>query len=147
VSPIQKCCTLPPHEEATLPSWLPLPWPSPLPSLLPSLTLTPTLLPSPSPSQLPIAVAVAVVHCCGCREPLPSHLCHLAVSHLCRHRPCRWTLPSPSLSAIAVAIAISHHHCHDVGHFRELLPWRGKNCISPIKAKNTYLILFCWDCG
>jgi hypothetical protein len=32
-----------------------------------------------------------------------------------------------------------------VGHFQELLPWRGKNCIQPIEAKNAYLILFCLD--
>jgi hypothetical protein len=44
--------------------------------------------------------------------------------------------------AIAVAIAISHHHRHAVGQFRELLPWRGKNCIQPIEAKIAYLILF-----
>jgi hypothetical protein len=23
------------------------------------------------------------------------------------------------------------------------MPWRGKNCIQPIEAKNAYLILFC----
>jgi hypothetical protein len=34
-----------------------------------------------------------------------------------------------------------------VGHFRELLPWRSKNCIQPIEAKNAYLILFCSDIG
>jgi hypothetical protein len=55
------------------------------------------------------------------------------------------TLPSLTPSAIAVAIAISHHCCHTIGHFQELLPWRGKNCIRPIEAKNAYLILFCWD--
>jgi hypothetical protein len=49
--------------------------------------------------------------------------------------------------AIAVAIAVGHHRRHAVGHFRELLPWRGKNCIRPIQAKNAYLILFCWDSG
>jgi hypothetical protein len=41
--------------------------------------------------------------------------------------------------AIAVAIAI--------GQFRELLPWRGKNCIQTIQAKNAYLILFYLDSG
>jgi hypothetical protein len=56
-------------------------------------------------------------------------------------------LPFPSPSAIAVAIAIGRHHCHAVGHFQELLPWRGKNCIQPIKAKNAYLILFYSDSG
>jgi hypothetical protein len=49
--------------------------------------------------------------------------------------------------AIAVAIAIGHHRRHAVGHFQELLPWRGKNCILPIEAKNAYLILFCLDSG
>jgi hypothetical protein len=49
--------------------------------------------------------------------------------------------------AIAVAIAIGHHHPHAIGHFRELLPWRGKNCIQPIEAKNAYLILLCSDSG
>jgi hypothetical protein len=34
-----------------------------------------------------------------------------------------------------------------IGHFRELLPWRGKNRIRPIEAKNAYLILFCSDSG
>jgi hypothetical protein len=28
-----------------------------------------------------------------------------------------------------------------------LLPWRGKNCIRPIEAKNAHLILFCLDSG
>jgi hypothetical protein len=46
-------------------------------------------------------------------------------------------LPLP----LAITVAIS------VGHFRELLPWRGKNCIQPIKAKNAYLILFCSNSG
>jgi hypothetical protein len=49
--------------------------------------------------------------------------------------------------AIAVAIAISHHYCHAVSHFQELLPWRSKNCIQPIEAKNAYLILLCLDSG
>jgi hypothetical protein len=90
---------------------------------------------------LPWAIAaVAVNHCCR-------HLCRVAVSHRCRHCPCRQTLPSLSSSAIAVAIAVGHHRCHAIGHFRELLSWRGKNCIRPIKAKNAYLILFCWDSG
>jgi hypothetical protein len=56
-------------------------------------------------------------------------------------------LPSPSLSAIVVATAIGHHRRHAVGHFQELLPWNGKNCIQPIEAKNAYLILFCSDSG
>ncbi len=95
----------------------------------------------PSPSLLLWAIAaVTVKHC-------HHHLCCIAVSHRSCHCPCRRTLPSPSLSAIAVAITISHHRHHAVGHFRELLPWRGKNCIQPIEAKNAYLILFCWDSG
>jgi hypothetical protein len=28
-----------------------------------------------------------------------------------------------------------------------LLPWRGKNCIQPIEAKDAYSILFCSDSG
>jgi hypothetical protein len=95
----------------------------------------------PLPLLLPWAIAaVAVNH-------RHRHLCRVTVSHCCCRPSCRWTLPSPSLSAIAVAIAVSHHCCHAVGHFLELLPWRGKNCIRPIEAKNAYLILFCWDSG
>jgi hypothetical protein len=93
------------------------------------------------PSPLPWAIAVvAVNHCCR-------HLCHVFVSHHCRHHPCCQTLPSPSSSAITVAIAVGHHHHHAIGHFQELLPWCGKNCIGPIKAKNAYFILFCWVSG
>jgi hypothetical protein len=43
--------------------------------------------------------------------------------------------------AIAVAIAVGHHWHHAIGHFKELLPWRGKNCIQPTKTKNAYFIL------
>ncbi len=87
-----------------------------------------------SPLPLPWAIAaVAVNHFCR-------HLCCIAISHHCCHRPCCQTLPTPSLLAIAVAIAVSHHHCHAVSHFRELLPWRSKNCIWSIEAKNAYLI-------
>jgi hypothetical protein len=50
-------------------------------------------------------------------------------------------LQLPLLLSITVA------SCHAVGHFQELLPWRSKNCIRPIKAKNAYLILFFWDSG
>jgi hypothetical protein len=95
----------------------------------------------PSPLPLPWAIAAVAMNHCRC------HLYRVAVSHRCCHHPCRWTLPSLSSSAIAVAIAIDHHRRHAVGHFRELLPWHGKNCIQPIKAKNAYLILFCWDSG
>jgi hypothetical protein len=93
---------------------------------------------SPVPSA--IAVAVSVNHC-------RRHLCRVAVSHCCHHPPCRRPLPSPSPSAIAVAIAIGHHHCHAVGHFQELLPWRGKNCIQPIEVNKAYLILLCLNSG
>ncbi len=88
------------------------------------------------PLPLAIAIAVAVDHC-------RCHLCRVAISHCCCRCPCCWPLPSPSLLAIAVAIAVGHHHCHAVGHFWELLPWCGKNCIQPIEAKNAHLILFC----
>jgi hypothetical protein len=96
--------------------------------------------PLPFPLLSAIAVAVAVNHC-------RRHLCHIAVSHCCFRRPCHRPLLSPSLLAIAVAIAVSHHRCHAVGHFCELLPWRSKNCIQPIEAKNAHLILFCLYSG
>ncbi len=69
---------------------------------------------------IPVAIAVALAggHCC-----------------LCHHRPSQ--LPSPLAITITVA----------VGHFRELLPWRCKNCIWPIEAKNDYLNIFCLDSG
>ncbi len=102
-----------------------------------------------------VAIAIFATHC-GCRRPLPLRLpltittavsvallsaiviaIALAVGH-CHLRHRRPTqLPSPS--AITVAVAVSH--------FRVLLPWRGKNCIQPIEAKNAYLILFCLDSG
>jgi hypothetical protein len=104
VSLVQKRCTLPPHEEATLPSWLPLPWPSPLPSPSPSLTPTPSPSPSTSPSQSPIAVAAAVGHCCGCREPSPPP------SLLHRRQPLLSPLPLPS--DIAVSVIVRHCKCH-----------------------------------
>ncbi len=101
-----KRCTLPPHEEATLPSWLPSPWPSPLQLPLPSLTLTP--LPSPSPSllplQSPIAVATAVGHCCSHREPLPPP----SLLRCCQPS----LLPLPLPSDIAVSIIVGHHSFH-----------------------------------
>ncbi len=96
----------------------------------------------PLPLLLPSAIAVAV--------SINHHhhqLCHIAVSHCCCRCPCRKPLLSLSPSAIAVAIAIGHHHRHAVGHFQELLPWRGKNCIWSIEAKNAYLILLCSDSG
>ncbi len=105
--PVQKRCTLPPHEEATLLSWSPLPWPPPFPSLLLSPTPTLSLLPLPSPSlsQLPIAVAAAMGHCCGCREPsLPPSLLHCC-------QPSLLPLPLPSDIAISFIIA-GHRSCH-----------------------------------
>ncbi len=149
--PIQKCCTSPPHEEATLASWLPLPWPSPLHCHC-HLRLRLRhcchrrchhCYQYNCPSSLPLPWAIAAVAVNHCHR----HLCRIAVSHCCCRHPCRRPLLSPSLLVVAVANAIGHHHCHAVGHFQELLPWRSKNCIGPIKAKNAYLILFCWDSG
>jgi hypothetical protein len=106
VLPVQKCYTLPPHEEATLHSWSSLPWPSPLPS--PSPSPTPTLLPLPLPSpsslQLPIAAAAAVGNCCRCCEPLPPP------SLLRRHQPLLSL--SPLLSDVAVSVIVGHCSCH-----------------------------------
>ncbi len=104
VSPVQKRCTSTPHEEATLPSWLPLLWPSPLPSPSPSLTLTPSPLTSPSLLQLPIVVAAAVNHCCGCHEPSPPP------SLLCCCQPSLLLLPL--LSDNAVSVIVGHCSCH-----------------------------------
>ncbi len=73
---------------------------------------------SPSAIAVAVAYALAVGHC---------HLHHCRPSQL------------PSLLAITVTVA--------VGHFQELLPWHGENCIHPIEAKNAYLILFCLDSG
>jgi hypothetical protein len=110
VLPMSQCCTLPAHEEATLPlSMLPSPWPWPLrlQSPSPSLSPSPTLLPSlallllPLPSLLPsaIAIAVAVAHCCCC-------LCRVAV------RPLSSPLPLPSDIAVSVTIGhCSRHLC------------------------------------
>jgi hypothetical protein len=106
VSPIQKRCTLPPHEEATLPSLSPLPWLSPLPLPLPSPTPTPSPLPSPSPSlfQSLIVIAAAVGHCCSCHEPSPPpFLLH-------RHQPSLSPLPLPL--DIAVSVIVGHCSCH-----------------------------------
>jgi hypothetical protein len=75
------------------------------------------------------------------------HLCCVAVSHHCCCCPSHWTLLTPSPSAIAVAIAVGYHRCHAVGHFRELLPWHGKNFIRPVRAKNAYLIYFVGTVG
>ncbi len=98
------------------------PLPSPLPFSLPlqsPLTIATAISVAP-PSVIAVAIAVA-----------------LAVGH-CRLRHCRPSqLPSPLDITLAIAI----------GHFRELLPWRGKNCIQTISAKNAYHILFCLDSG
>ncbi len=102
MSPLPQRCTLPAHEEATLPlSLSPLPWPSPLQSPSSSLSPSPTLLPSPSP--LPITVTIGHCHC-GCHQPLPP-------LSLLRHRqPLPLLLPSPT--AIAVSVTAGHHSCH-----------------------------------
>jgi hypothetical protein len=88
------------------------------------------------PLRLPLTIAAAV------SIALPSAIAvavavALTVSH-CRLRH-HWPSQLPSPLAITVTIAISH--------LQELLPWRGKNCIQPIEAKNAYLILFCSDSG
>ncbi len=90
----------------------------PLPLRL-TLTITAALsVALPSAIAIAVAVALAIGHC-----PL-------------RHR---WPSQLPSPLAITVTVA--------VGHFQELLPWRGKNFIQPIEAKNAHLILFCLDSG
>ena len=106
VSPLPQCCTLPAHEEATLPlSLSPSPWPLPLQSPLPS----PSSLPTPSPSLLPLPIAVAIGHCrCGCRQPLPPP----SLLHCCQPSPSPLPLPLPSPSAIAVSVTVGHHSCH-----------------------------------
>ncbi len=96
--------------------------------------------PSPSPLPLAIAVAVSINH-------RRHHLCRIAIGHCCHQRPCQWPLPSPSPLAIAVAIAVGHHHCHAVGHFRELLPWCGKNYIQPLKQRMLTLFYCVWTVG
>jgi hypothetical protein len=92
------------------------------------------------PLPLAIAIAVATNHCCHC-------LCCVAISRCCCRCPCHKPLSSLLPSSIAVAISVSHHCAIGVGLFQELLPWRGKNCIQTIQAKNAYLILFCSDSG
>jgi hypothetical protein len=147
VLPLPQCCTSPAHEEATLPSLIAL-------AVAIAIAIAVTIYVTIADS---IAVAVAVAHCHPhCRQPLPLQspstiaaaisiaslsaitvAVALAIGHCClRHH---WLSQLPFLSAIAVAIA--------VGHFQELLPWRGKNCIRPIEAKNAHLISFCSDSG
>jgi hypothetical protein len=90
----------------------------PLPLWLPSTITAAVSVPLPSAIAIAIAVALVISHCC-----------------LHHHQPSQL----PSLLAITVTVA--------VGHFQKLLPWRSKNCIRPIKAKNAHLILFCLDSG
>jgi hypothetical protein len=104
-----------------------------------------------------ITIAVAVAHCRHCR-PLPLRspstiaaaisvalMSAIAIAiavalaigrcRLCHH----WPLQLPSPLAITVTAAI--------GHFQELVPWCGENCIQPIEAKNAHLILLSSDSG
>ncbi len=94
------------------------------PLLLWSPLTIPATVSVASLSAIAIAVAVAVAVA-------------LAVGHCHLHH--RWPLQLPSPLAITVTVAVSH--------FQELLPWHGKNCICPFKAKNAYLVLFCLDSG
>ncbi len=151
--PIQKHGTLPPHEEATLPSWLLALWLSPLPSPLPSPSPTPSPLPSPLPSPSPLPPplqspspllwAIAAVAVTNRRR----HLCHVALSHCCRRCPSHQTLLSPTPLDIAVAIAVGHHRPHAVDHFRELLPWRSKNVFEQLKQRMLTLFYFIGTVG
>ncbi len=90
----------------------------PLPLQLPSTIAAAVSVASLSAIAIAVAVALAIGHC---------------------HLPHHWPLQLPSPLAITVTVAI--------GHFRELLPWHGKNCIQPIETKNAHLILFCSDSG
>jgi hypothetical protein len=90
------------------------------------------LLPLRSPSTIAAALSVASPSAIAVAVAIT-----LAIGH-CRLRH-HWPLQLPSPLAITVTVAI--------GHFRELLPWRGKNCIQLIEAKNAHLILFCSDSG
>ncbi len=118
VSPLPQRCTLPVHEEATLPLLLSsLPWPLPLqlslPSLLPSTSTLPLPLLLPLLSPLPIAVTVAIGHYrCNCPCPL------LLLS------PLRCCQPSPLLSPLpsSIAISITVSHCSPHIHWPSPLP-------------------------
>ncbi len=104
--PLLQRCTLPAHEEATLPlSFLLLPWMSPLQLLSPSMSQLPTPLPFLLSS--PIAVAVAVVHCCcGCHQPSsPPSLLHC-------HQPLPLLLPLPLVNAIPITVGHCSFHLH-----------------------------------
>ncbi len=96
----------------------PLPSPSAMPLLSPSTIAVAVSVALPSAITVAVAVALAIGHC-----------------RLRHRRPSQ--LPSP----LAITITVT------VGHFQELLPWRSKNCIHPIEAKNAHLILFCLDSG
>ncbi len=104
-----------------------------------------------------VAITIAVAHCLCCR-PLPLRLPATIVSAI------SVALPSAIAVAFAVALAVSHcrlqHHRPShlqsplamtvtvaIGHFWELLPWRSKNCIWPIEAKNAYFFCFVWTVG
>jgi hypothetical protein len=89
-------------------------------------------LPLQSPSTIAAAVSVALPSAIAVAVAVA-----LAVGH-CRLRHCQ---PSQLPSPLAITVTIA------VGHFRELLPWHGENCIQPIEAKNAQLILFCSDSG
>jgi hypothetical protein len=117
--PLPQRCTLPAHEEATLPlSLSPSLWLSPLQLPSPSPFPLPTLLPSPSP--LPITVAIGHC-CCGCHQPLP-------LPSLLRGRQ-PLLLPLPSLSAITVSVTIGHCSCHLHWPSPSPSPWAiSKNC-------------------
>jgi hypothetical protein len=90
----------------------------------------PLLLRSPSTIAAALSVALLSAITTAIAVALAISCCRL-----CHHRP----LQLPSLLAITVTVAF--------GHFQELLPWRSKNCIQPIEAKNAHLILFCSDSG
>ncbi len=100
--PLPQHCTLPAHEEATLPSSLsPSPWLLPLGLPLPSPLPSPT--PSPLPSPSPIAVAVSHC-CCGHHQSLPPP----SLLRCCQPLPLSLPLPL----AIAVSVTVGHCSCH-----------------------------------
>jgi hypothetical protein len=108
-----------------------------------------------------VTIAVAVTHC-RCHQPLPLRL----PSAIAAAISVALLSAIPVAVAVAVTIALAIGHCRlrhrrpsqlpsllaitiidAVGHFQELLLWRGKNYIQPIEAKNAYLVLFCSDSG
>ncbi len=62
----------------------------------------------PSPLPLPASVAVAVGH---------RHCCFCCRCCRCCHCDCRQPLPLPLPLAIAVAVAVDHHHCYCRHHW------------------------------